>query len=130
MSTTKRKLLIGSAVIILALGFAAYQGVRSSMVYYLTPTEFKNRPELSQKKIRLAGTVVPGSVEKSEGVARFAIADDTTRYRVRFAGPLPDLFAEGRMVLVEGRMDSQSVLVAEQVISTHPPEYQEKHPER
>jgi len=61
---------------------------------------------------------------------RFAIADETTRYRVRFAGQLPDLFAEGRMVLVEGRMDSQDVLVAEQVISTHPPEYKEKYPER
>lgn len=130
MSTTKRKLLIGSAVIILALGFTAYQGVRSSMVYYLTPTEFRDRPELSHNKIRMAGNVVPGSVEKSEGRVRFAIADEATRYRVRFAGQLPDLFAEGRMVLVEGRMDSQDVLVAEQVISTHPPEYKEKHPER
>jgi cytochrome c-type biogenesis protein CcmE len=100
------------------------------MVYYLTPTEFSHRPELSHNKIRLAGTVVPGSVEKSEGRVRFAIADDTTRYGVRFAGPLPDLFAEGRMVLVEGRMDPQQVLVAEQVISTHPPEYKEKHPDR
>jgi cytochrome c-type biogenesis protein CcmE len=121
--TTKRKLLIGSAIVILALGFVAYQGVRSSMVYYLTPTEFKGKPELRYNKVRMAGKVVVGSLAKSEGHVRFEITDGITPYAVSFAGPLPDLFAEGRDVLVEGRMDEAGVLQASQVISTHPPEY-------
>jgi cytochrome c-type biogenesis protein CcmE len=128
--STKRKLIVGSVVIILALGFVAYQGVRSSMVYYLTTSEFARRPELRYNRIRMAGTVVPGSVQKSEGLAQFEISDGITPYHVRFAGPLPDLFAEGRQVLVEGRVDPQGVLQASQVISTHPPEYKEKHPDR
>lgn len=130
MSATRRKLMLGSAVVVLALGYVAFQGVRSSMVYYLTPTEFRNRPDLYGYKVRLAGRVVPGSVEKAEGLARFEISDGITPYRVRFAGPLPDLFAEGREVLVEGRMDTSGVLQASQVISTHPTEYKEKHPDR
>ncbi len=128
--STKRKLLVGSVVIVLSLAFVAYQGVRSSMVYYLTTTEFSKRTELRYNKIRMAGKVVPGSVEKSIGLAQFEITDGITPYRVRFAGPLPDLFAEGREVLVEGRVDQQGVLQASQVISTHPPEYKEKHPDR
>jgi cytochrome c-type biogenesis protein CcmE len=129
--STKRKLIVGSAVIILALGFVAYQGVRSSMVYYLTTSEFAKRPDLRSYKIRMAGTVVAGSVQKAVGEqAQFEITDGITPYRVRFAGPLPDLFAEGRQVLVEGRVDPQGVLQASQVISTHPPEYKEKHPDR
>ncbi len=128
--TTKRKLIVGSVVIVLALAFVAYQGVRSSMVYYMTTTEFKNRPELRYNKIRMAGKVVPGSLQKSIGLAQFEITDGITPYRVRFAGPLPDLFAEGREVLVEGRVDQQGLLQASQVISTHPPEYKEKHPDR
>jgi cytochrome c-type biogenesis protein CcmE len=122
--TTRRKLLIGSAMVVVALGFVAYQGVRSSMVYYLTPTEFRDRPEIRHQKVRLAGRVVPGSVGRAEGIARFEITDGITPYRVRYAGPLPDLFAEGREVLVEGRLDDAGVLQATQVISTHPPEYQ------
>jgi cytochrome c-type biogenesis protein CcmE len=121
--TTKRKLLVGSAVIVLALGFVAYQGVRSSMVYYLTTTEFRNKPELRHHKVRMAGKVVAGSVVKSEGHVQFEITDGITPYRVSFTGPLPDLFAEGREVLVEGRVDDAGVIQAAQVISTHPPEY-------
>jgi cytochrome c-type biogenesis protein CcmE len=121
--STKRKLLIGSAIVVLALGFAAYQGVRSSMVYYLTPTEFRDKAELRHQKVRMAGRVVTGTVARAEGVARFEITDGITPYRVRFAGVLPDLFAEGREVLVEGRLDGDGVLVASQVISTHPQEY-------
>ena len=128
--STKRKLIVGSVVIVLSLAFVAYQGVRSSMVYYLTTTEFARRPELRSNKIRMAGKVAPGSVEKSIGLAQFEITDGITPYRVRFAGPLPDLFAEGREVLVEGHVDQQGVLQASQVISTHPPEYKEKHPDR
>jgi cytochrome c-type biogenesis protein CcmE len=121
--TTKRKLLIGSVVVVLALGFVAYQGVRSSMVYYLTPTEFRSKPELRHNKIRMAGKVVVGSVVKSEGEVRFEITDGITPYKVRYGGQLPDLFAEGREVLVEGRVDDAGVIRAAQVISTHPPEY-------
>jgi cytochrome c-type biogenesis protein CcmE len=129
VNPTRRKLIIGGAVIVLALAFAAYQGVRSSMVYYLTPTEFAGRPELGLARVRLAGTVEAGSVQKSEGIARFVLTDGRTSYQVRFAGPLPDLFAEGRQVLVEGRLDA-GVLQASQVISTHPVEYKEKYPDR
>ena len=130
MSAATRKLIAAGAVIVAALGFAAYQGVRSSMVYYLTTTEFARRPDLRVARIRLAGRVDAGSVEKSMGVVRFSITDGITPYRVRFAGPLPDLFAEGREVLVEGRLDPQGVFQASQVISTHPAEYKEKYPDR
>ncbi len=130
MSTATRKLVIGGSVIAAALAFAVYQGVRSSMVYYLTTSEFSGRPELRDARVRLAGRVDVGSVEKSGGVVRFAITDGITLYPVRFGGALPDLFAEGREVLVEGRLDARGVLEASQVISTHPVEYKEKYPDR
>ena len=125
-----RKLVIGAIVIVTCLGFVAYQGARSSLVYYLTPTEFARKPELRAARVRLAGRVVPGSVARAADGARFSVTDGVTRYDVRFAGTLPDLFAEGREVLVEGRLDEAGVLAASQVITTHPVEYKEQHPER
>jgi cytochrome c-type biogenesis protein CcmE len=125
----RRKLLIGAAVIVACLSFVAYQGARSSLVYYLTPTEFAKRPELRAARVRLAGRVVAGSLRTADGTAEFAITDGITPYRVRYRGPLPDLFGEGREVLVEGRL-AADVIDAAQVITTHPVEYKERHPER
>lgn len=126
----RRKLFVGAMIILLGLAFAAYHGARSSMVYYLTTTEFALRPELRAARVRIAGRVVEGSVVKGAGEFRFAITDGTTQYTVRFRGPLPDLFAEGKSVLVEGRLDGAGILLASQVISTHPVEYKEKYPGR
>lgn len=128
--TARRKLVIAGALVIAALAVAAYQGVRSATVYYLTPAEFAGRPDLRGARVRLAGTVQPRSVTTREGRTQFTLADGTAAYRVEFAGPLPDLFAEGRQVLVEGRLADEGVFQATQVISTHPTEYRVRYPER
>jgi cytochrome c-type biogenesis protein CcmE len=128
--TARRKLIIAAAIILAGLGFAAYRGARSSIVYYLTPTEFASRPDLAGSQVRLAGQVAAGSVERVPGEVRFVVADAGARYRVHYTGPLPDLFAEGGQVLVEGRLDSAGWLQASQVITTHPTEYKERYPDR
>ncbi len=130
MIPARRKLLAGGAIIVLGLAFAAYQGARSSLVYYLTTSEFAARTELRAARVRIAGRVAEGSVVRFGGESRFVIADEAARLEVRYRGPLPDLFAEGKDVLVEGRLASDGVLQASQVISTHPVEYKEKRPRR
>lgn len=125
-----RKLTIGLALIAVAIGAVAYSGIRSAAVYYLTPTEFAARPDLHSAQVRLAGRVAPGSVERVEGrVVGFRITDGATAFHVRYEGPLPDLFAEEREVLVEGRLDG-GVLLAARVMTTHPTEYKEGPPGR
>ena len=118
-----RKLAAGLAVIAAAIAAVAYTGIRSAAVYYLTPTELAARPELRSVQVRLAGTVVPGSVRSEDGrVVGFQISDGTTRVEIAYGGPLPDLFGEGRDVLVEGRV-AGSTLEATRVMTTHPTEY-------
>jgi cytochrome c-type biogenesis protein CcmE len=121
-----RKLAAGLAVIAAAITAAAYAGIRSATVYYLTPTEFASRPDLRAAQVRLAGTVVRGTIRTQDGrVVGFQIDDGTTRLDVVYDGPLPDLFAEDREVLVEGRVNGGG-LRATRVITTHPTEYQER----
>lgn len=127
-----RKLAIGLAAIAVAIGFVAYTGIRSATVYYLTTTEFAARPDLRNAQVRLAGRIVRGSVARQEGrVVGFQITDGTTAFDVLYDGPLPDLFAEGGEVLVEGRLESGGgALRATRVMTTHPTEYQERSPRR
>lgn len=125
--TPARRLAIGIAVIAVAIGIIAYNGIRSATVYYLTPTEFSGRPDLQSARVRLAGTVTPGSVRRANGVVTgFTIGDGTSSIPVRYNGPVPDLFGEGGEVLVEGRLAPDGVLAATQVMTTHPTEYKEK----
>lgn len=125
-----RKLAIGLALIAVAIGVVAYSGIRSSTVYYLTPTEFAARPDLRDARVRLAGRVVSGSIRRADGrIVGFRITDGAALLDVRYDGPLPDLFAEEREVLVEGRLDGGSLL-ATRVMTTHPTEYKEGPPGR
>lgn len=125
---TSRKLIVGLAVIVAAIGAVAYSGIRSAAVYYLTPTEFAGRADLRGAQVRLAGTVEAGTIRRDGGrVTGFRISDGTTAVAVRYDGPLPDLFAEGREVLVEGRLQG-GTLEATRVITTHPTEYREGSP--
>lgn len=125
-----RKLAIGLGMITLAIGALAYSGIRSATVYYLTPTEFAARPDLRSAQVRLAGRVVPGSIWRLGGqVVGFELSDGATALPVSYDGPLPDLFAEEREVLVEGRL-SGGRLLATRVMTTHPTEYQERSPGR
>jgi cytochrome c-type biogenesis protein CcmE len=118
-----RKLAAGLIVITGAIAVVAYTGIRSAAVYYLTPTEFVGRPDLRAARVRLAGTVVPGSTRTQDGrVVGFEISDGTTRLEVAYDGPVPDLFGEGRDVLVEGRL-SGPTLAATRVMTTHPTGY-------
>lgn len=121
-----RKLAAGLIIVAAAIAVIAYTGIRSAAVYYLTPTEFAERVDLREVRVRLAGTVVPGSLRTQDGrVVGFQISDGTTRQEVAYDGPLPDLFGEGREVLVEGRL-SGSALAATRVMTTHPTEYKER----
>ena len=120
-----RKLAVGLTIIAVAIAVVAYSGIRSAVVYYLTTTEFAARPDLKDAQVRLAGRVVAGSVRRAGGrVVGFRISDGATALDVRYDGPLPDLFAEEREVLVEGHLDG-AVLAATRVMTTHPTEYKE-----
>lgn len=123
-----RKLALGLAAIAVALGAVAYSGIRSAAVYYLTPSEFAGRADLRDAQVRLAGRVVPGTVRRVDGrVVGFRITDGAAALDVHYDGPLPDLFAENRDVLVEGRLAGES-LRATRVMTTHPTEYKEGTP--
>lgn len=121
-----RKLAVGLIVIAAAIAAVAYAGIRSAAVYYLTTTEFAARPDLRAAQVRLAGAVVPGSIRSQDGrVVGFRISDGATPIEITYDGPLPDLFGEGREVLVEGRVVG-SALQAARVMTTHPTEYKER----
>ena len=94
---------------------------RSGIEFYKSPTQLL---ELKDDKVRLrvGGLVVRNSVQRSGVNNLFVITDGTNEVKVQYTGVLPDLFAEGRGVIVRGKLKN-NVFVASQVLAKHDEKY-------
>ena len=77
------------------------------------------------RPIRVKGDVLVGSYVHTEGTTehRFSIAGKHTM-PVYYNGPMPDVFAEGREVVVEGFKRADGTLEATEVIAKCPSKYE------
>ena len=75
--------------------------------------------------------VEKGSLIRYEGLQlEFMITDFQDKLKVEYHGMLPDLFREGQGVVAVGRLKSNTVFVADQILAKHdetymPPEVEE-----
>jgi cytochrome c-type biogenesis protein CcmE len=118
--------LIGSLVILLSLGYLVFGGLRETMVYFVTPTELRAQGTQGMgTPVRLAGMVVPGSLRMVPETLqlRFTVADADTTIAVHHRGNPPDLFAEGRGVVLEGHLLRDGTFQAETIFAKHAEEY-------
>lgn len=105
MRRPARSLIAGILVIVAALGFLVYQGLASSLVYYITPSELLAKgPSADGQHFRLGGQVVPGTVhvDRTLKTVRFIMRDPKASIRVTSQGIPPPLFRAGMGVVVEG----------------------------
>jgi cytochrome c-type biogenesis protein CcmE len=69
--------------------------------------------------------VEKGSVQRSEKdlEVRFMVTDGAKTIEVSHSGILPDLFQEGQGVIVQGKLNSSGVFVADEVLAKHDENY-------
>jgi len=122
----KTKLLLGVTIMIAALGYLIYGGIREAAVYYITPTELKEKgTSAADRAFRLGGVVVPGSLtwEPQTIQLTFRLTDGKQEIAVRHTGSPPDLFKEGAGAIVEGRYANGNLFVANTILAKHSEEY-------
>jgi cytochrome c-type biogenesis protein CcmE len=56
-------------------------------------------------------------------MAHFVVTDNANSIPVEYDGVLPDLFAEGKGVVVHGTMNASGLFVADEVIAKHDENY-------
>ena len=138
----------GGALIALTIAYLIVSAIRSTSKYYLTVDEVSARQsELGRDPIRVAGRVKPGTIswEPNTLTLKFVIvpipdpaatapvrpvsvkAVDSVSFPVYCAGqPKPDMLAENRDVIVEGKLGAGGVIIASQVMTSCPSKYQPK----
>lgn len=128
----KFKFFFGIALIVGAVGYLMYTGIRETSVYYLTIEEFlAKREALTNEGVRVAGRVQAGSINWNPKdlhlsflLGPFKASEPAHGVQVRYQGVLPDMFAEGRDVIVEGRYSNGDVLEAKTLMTSCPSKYE------
>lgn len=114
----KTKFGIGIGIIVLALSGLAFMGAKESQTYYHTISELGTlSSSQARQRIRVAGDVATGSIQKMPGRVDFVLKEDGKTLPVSYVGadPLPDTFKDGAQALVEGHAMPDGRFVAEQV---------------
>ena len=132
----KRRFLLGILLVIGAVAYLIYTGIRETSNYYLTIEEFLPQKEaFANEGVRLAGRVQAGSIQWDPKALqlRFVLGPfkeqvgataQTVGIPVHYQGVLPDMFAEGRDVIVEGRYHAEQALVAKTLMTSCPSKYE------
>ncbi len=112
--------LIGASVAIVIKVF------NENLVFFYSPVEIhQGKIPKNKKIIRMGGMVMVGSVNRSGGdtTVSFVVTDNIQSITVKYKGILPDLFREGKGVVVQGTLDKNQVFVASQVLAKHDENY-------
>jgi cytochrome c-type biogenesis protein CcmE len=56
-------------------------------------------------------------------MVRFGLTDYSKQVTVEYSGILPDLFREGQGIVANGRLNSEGVFIAEEVLAKHDENY-------
>jgi len=103
--------------------FLVFKALEENVVYFKSPTEVKNLPELETKKIRVGGLVKKNSIKIKESEINFIITDYKNELIVSFEGLVPNLFEEDKGVVAEGFLKDRSYLKAIKILAKHDENY-------
>jgi len=111
-----------------ALGLSAtlvLDAFQSNLVFFFSPTQVAANEAPQDKSFRIGGLVEEGSVKRqSDGVTvNFVVTDTAKVIPVVYTGILPDLFKEGKGVVAQGKLSSDGIFRADEVLAKHDENY-------
>jgi len=111
-------------VILFLVIFFTLRSLEKNVIYFLSPTEINQGIDISyDKTIRIGGLVKNNSVSKIDDSINFVVTDLNNELRVSYKGLLPNLFAEGKGVVAEGKLMDKKYFIAEKIIAKHDENY-------
>ena len=126
---TKRTLAIvgGVATLAVATGLVL-NAFQSNLVFFFSPSQVAASEAPKDRAFRIGGLVEMGSIKRDSNDAKgltvtFVVTDTAKAVPVTYTGMLPDLFQEGKGVVAQGKLRTDGVFVADQVLAKHDENY-------
>jgi cytochrome c-type biogenesis protein CcmE len=125
MDIAQKKFLIGGLVVVGALTYLVYTGIKETSVYYLTVSQSASMAT-TNRDFRMEGTVIPGSIKIAPGSlgADFIITDAVKQVPIKYHGAIPDMFKDNIKVVVQGKYDKDGVFLAHTLLTSCPSKYE------
>jgi len=115
---------IGAGVAVLAVAVAlVLNAFQSNLVFFFSPTDVVEQRAPTGRAFRVGGLVEASSVKRDGLTVRFNVTDTARTIPVVYTGILPDLFREGKGVVAQGKLGSDGVFTASEVLAKHDENY-------
>ena len=123
---TRRALAIVAGLATLGVASAlVLNAFQSNLVFFFSPSQIVANEAPIERNFRIGGLVEEGSLKRDGQslTVNFVVTDMAQRIPVSYTGMLPDLFKEGKGVVAQGKLGSDGVFRAEQVLAKHDENY-------
>ena len=121
----KRASLLAITLLVTVIGILfILQSLNKNILYFKSPTDIKNNQNINfDKKIRVGGMVKKNSLIINEQEIKFIITDFNNELKISFSGTVPNLFAEEKGVVAEGKLQDKSFFIADRILAKHDENY-------
>jgi len=116
-------------VVVGTLVWLAAAGMNETKTYYKTISEVGTMGNQAYgKRLRVAGDVEDGSIQRSGGRVEFVLVQEKQRLRVAYTGsdPLPDTFRDGAQAMADGKLGPDGVFHANKIQAKCASKYEAK----
>ena len=111
--------------------FFILKSLNRNILYFSSPTEIKQREDIPfEKAMRVGGMVKKGSITTNQKNIQFIVTDFENEILISYSGTVPNLFAEEKGVVAEGKLRDKNFFIADRILAKHdenymPPEIKE-----
>ena len=121
----KRVSFLSLLLIFLVIGvFFILNSLTNNILYFKSPTDIQSSQDIIfNKKIRVGGMVKKNSLVINEQEIKFIITDFKNELKISFSGTVPNLFAEEKGVVAEGKLQDKSFFIADRILAKHDENY-------
>lgn len=122
--------VLGIVLVVLVVGVVIVDGFKSETYFYTVDQAVAQGTDLPGQRIRVKGTVEPGSVVGTDGELgrQFRIAEGGKSIRVTYHKAMPDTFDENMEVVVQGTVNDDMIVEADEVLVKCPSRYEGNPP--
>jgi len=111
--------LLSSASIIFII-----KSLNKNILYFSSPSEIKQREDITfGKAMRVGGMVKKDSIIVNKKNIQFTVTDFENEILIIYSGTVPNLFAEGKGVVAEGKLRDKNFFIADRILAKHDENY-------
>ena len=127
MTPRQRRITLGVGILagVAVAGALTLSAFRENVMFFFDPTQVAGGDAPIDQRFRLGGMVKPGSVDRLAGSLEmsFVVTDFQQDVRVVCSGVVPDLFRENQGAVAPGRLGTDGVFVADEILAKHDENY-------